>query len=52
MQRQFQVPNPNRRAALFQEGDETMRNIKQEDDTQDKPFASPSQGIKKFLGMK
>ena len=52
MQRQFQVPNPNRRAALFQEGDETMCNIKQEDDTQDKLFASPPQGIKKILGMK
>ena len=52
MQRQFQVPNPNRRVALFQEGDITMQNKKQEDDTQDKLFASPPQGIKKFLGMK
>ena len=47
------VPNPNRRIGLFQEFEGTLLpNLKQEQDTSGKIFASPPAGVKKFFGMK
>ena len=47
------VPNPNRCAGLFQEFEGTpLSNVKQEQETSGKIFASPPAGVKKFFGMK
>ena len=47
------VPNPNRCTGLFQEFEGTLLpNLKQEQDTSGKIFASPPPGVKKFFRMK
>ena len=47
------LPNPNRHAGLFQELEGSLlSDVKQEQDTSGKIFASPPVGVKKFFGMK